>query len=261
MQLTQARHLYEGAVILIDEIRPARVVEIDKTANEEILIVTLAFQDSPTVGMISYHRYQDVPLCVIPSVGWKVHHRNRSLTKPVTGETTSTLITPVYCVRNYWGANVSHQVVTRLVEHHAVVTYIPTSLDRLPGEGQPTPQPDGPNDVRFFRLHGVGPSVLRTGDDVRRHLAKITEMHNREHGRRDDLDNRLAPLYPPNECSRCVRGPHGLDPVEVVITRTERDVEFSDLPRDWDYALYPALAHARITAAGVPAQVNTGEEV
>ncbi|MCX5079030.1 hypothetical protein OG321_42300 [Streptomyces sp. NBC_00424] len=258
MQLTQARHLYEGAVILIDEIRPARVIEIDKTSNAEILIVTLAFQDSPTVGMISYHRYQDVRLCVIPSVGWQIHHRERSR-KPGTGHYTSTLITPVYCVRN-WGADMGHQVVTRLVEHHSVVTYTPTSLDRLPGEGQPTPQPAGPNDVRFYQLLGVGPAVLRTGDDVRQRLAKIADIHNREHGPRDDRNNRLAPLYPPNECSPCVRGPHDLDPVEVVITRTERDIEFWDLPQNWDYALYPALAHARITAAGVPAQVNTGEE-
>ncbi|MCY0924212.1 MULTISPECIES: hypothetical protein [unclassified Streptomyces] len=207
-----------------------------------------------------YRPDQAVKLCVIPSVGWRIHHRHRSQTGS-SGEQVSSLITPVYCVRNYWGGEVSHQVVKRLVEHHEVVTYTPISLDRLPGEGQPTPQPDGPNDVRFFRLHEVGPSVLLTGDDVRQQLAKITEIHNREHGRRVHLDNKLAPLYPPNECSRCVRGPHDLDPMEVVITRTERDIEFSDLPQEWDYALYPALAHARITAAGVPAQVKTGGEV
>ncbi|MFE2170294.1 hypothetical protein ACFXB3_35320 [Streptomyces sp. NPDC059447] len=251
MQQIEAANLYEGAVILLDEVRPARVIRIiRKQPGEKIAVALQSTADNALSTVELYQPEDTVRLCSVPSVHWSIHHGYRD---PKTGATrgsyVSTPIGPVYCVRDHWAYTAGHQVVSRLVEHHTVTTYVPISLNQLPGEGRPTERPANPGDSRFYRLNKVGPYVLRTGDDVRQLLAKIADVHDREHGRRDARNNRLAPLYPPHECSRCVSGPHDLDPVEVTITRTERDIQLSDLPQDWDYALGPAMAHARITAA------------
>ncbi|MFF1561817.1 hypothetical protein [Streptomyces sp. NPDC058279] len=265
MQAIEAASLYEGAVIILDEVRPARVTQIVRQGPGGKIAVTLSTaDDGPLLSAVELYRPDDtVWLSSIPSVRWSILHSHRD---PKTGQAArgthvSGPIGPVYCVRDHWAYEVDHQVVTRLIEHHTVTTYTPISLDQLPGKGQPTPKPANPGDGRFYRLNKIGPNVLRTGDDVRRLLAKIADVHDREHGRRDERNNRLAPLYPPHECSRCVSGPHDLDPVEVTITHTERDIRLSDLPQDWDYALGYAMAHARITAATDRDSTEAGESV
>ncbi|MBT2610573.1 hypothetical protein J7I97_20445 [Streptomyces sp. ISL-87] len=248
MRQIEVRDLYEGAVIL-DGFRPATVTALE-TRSAYTMAVRLhsTGQDARTA---LYSPADTVLLCVVPVVAWRVHHkyRDRSTGEAKGGTHSSSRLSPVDAVRRYWAYGVDHQTVVRLEEEHTVVTSTPVTLDQLPGEGQPTPQAAEMGDRRFYRLHGRGPVVLRTGDDVRQRLATIAEIHDREHGKRDERGNRLAPTHPARRCSRCVFGPNDLEPVEVVITRRYRDIDLSDLPQEWDYELSPAMAHARITAA------------
>ncbi|MFF4323722.1 hypothetical protein [Streptomyces sp. NPDC001568] len=264
MQITRAANLYEGARFIVDGMRTASVDKVQ--GRDGAVLVSSHYDDAgaPTgTRLDTYQPEDDVRLCSIPAVSWSILHSDRD---PNTGQATagthvSGPITPVYCVRDHWAYTVGHQVVTRLIEHHTVTAYTPITLEQLPGEGEPTERPANPDDRRFYRLNEIGPNVLRTGDDVRRLLANIAEVHDREHGRRDERGNKLAPLYPPHECLRCVSGPHDLHPLEVTITRTERDVRLSDLPQDWDYSLGHAMAHARITAANNRDQAEAGDSV
>ncbi|MEU9148521.1 hypothetical protein [Streptomyces sp. NPDC048349] len=251
MKQIQARNLYEGAVILTD-FCPTIVTGLEVRSTGTVAVrlhgTGPTWQPGRTVLYRPHHR---LTLCVVPAVAWRVHHQHRDRnTGQGAGAThTSSRLTPVYTVRQYWANGTDHQAVARLMEEHTVVTSIPITLDQLPGEGQPTPQPAEPGARRFYRLYGRGPTVLRTGDDVRQRLAEITAIHDREHGERDERDNRLAPTCPVRQCSRCVGGPHDLEPLEVVITRSEHETQFADLPQDWDYELTPAMAHKRVVAA------------
>ncbi|MFD9413065.1 hypothetical protein ACFWBN_39630 [Streptomyces sp. NPDC059989] len=251
MEQIQARDLYQHAVIL-DDLRPATVADLEIRSTGTVAVRLHSTGPARRVGRtVLYQPHQKLTLCVVPAVAWRVQHRDRTTGEGKGATHTSSHLTSVYTVRPYWANDTDHQSVTRLVEEHTVVTSTPITLDQLPGQGQPTPQPAQPGARRFYCLYGVGPTVLRTGDDVRQRLAEITAIHEREHGERDERDNRLAPTYPALQCSRCVRGPHDLDPLEVVITRSEHDIQFADLPRDWDYQLTPAMAHARIKAASL----------
>ncbi|MFD3941058.1 hypothetical protein ACFWSF_09555 [Streptomyces sp. NPDC058611] len=249
MQQIEARDLYEGAVILGDDFRSATVADLETRSTGTVAVRLHSTGEPRRAGRSALYRpHHTVTLCTVPRVGWRIHHQDRDRT---TGEGrggihTSTLLTPAYAVRKYWAADAKHQVVARLVEEHSLNIYTPINLDQLPAGGQPTPQPKAGR--RFYRLYGHGPSVLRTGDDVRQRLAGLADIHDREHGERDARDNRLAPTHPIRNCPRCVRGTHDLKPLEVVIIRSEHEIQFSDLPQKWDYALTPAMAYARIIA-------------
>ncbi|WP_405681264.1 hypothetical protein OG239_00020 [Streptomyces sp. NBC_00868] len=250
MRQIEARDLYEGAVIL-DGFRPATVTALE--ARNPYTVALRLHSTGQDTRTALYSTADTVLLCAVPVIAWRVYHqqRDRSTGQGIGAFHSSPPLSPVHAVRQYWAYEAEHQTVVRLEEEHTVVTSTPITLDHLPGEGQPTPQPAEPGDRRFYRLHRHGPPVLRTGDDVRQRLASLDELHDREHGKRDERGNRLAPLHPARRCSRCVVGPHDLEPVEVVITRRCREIDLLELPQEWDYELSPAMAHARITAASL----------
>ena len=261
MRNTEADRLYVGAVVMngihLDTVArlrgegsmfsPAVGIWFESTGPHRPVRRTVV---EPGHGLL---------LARIHSVAWIIHSRHRNA-RVTQGRAH---ISVPCAVRGHWAFRQEWIVVDRLVEEHAVVTYRPILREDLPGRGDATPPPPNPDSSRFFRLFGHGPSVLRTGDDVRGELGRIAEIHRREHGPVDwDMGQRLPSKEDMYSCLRCTRSPYDLMPMEVVVERTYRDVTLDDLPTGWDYELSPAMAYERhlrmgsFTPPGLPGRVS-----
>jgi hypothetical protein len=244
MRSTEASYLHVGAVVLnglhLDTVASLRR---QGSSNSPAVRVTFEPTEPHRPGRHTVvEPDHGFPLARVHSVAWVIHSRHHSAR---TAQPSAHISVP-YCVRDHLAFQQEWTVVDRLVEEHTITSYRPIGLDELPGQGDPTPPPPNPDSSRFYRLFGQGPTVLRTGDTVRAELARLTELHRREHGRTDwDMCQRLPAEGDIYECQQCTRSPNDLVPVEVVVERTYRDVTRDDLPSDWDYELFEARAYER----------------
>ncbi|MCX4826636.1 hypothetical protein OG883_44150 [Streptomyces sp. NBC_01142] len=244
MRSTAAKNLYVGAVVL-NGAHLDTVASLRRQGSSYNPAVRVSFE--PTEAHRSGRHTvvepdHDFPLARIHSVAWVIHSRHRN----ARAAQDRARISVPYCVRDHWAFRQPGIVVDRLSEEHTVITCRPIGLDELPAQGDPTPPPPNPDSSRFYRLYRQGPAVLPTGDGVRAELARLAELHRREHGRTDwDMGQRLPAEGDMYDCSRCTRSPYDLMPMEVAVERTYRDVTLDDLPTDWEYELWSARAYER----------------
>ncbi|MEW1760334.1 hypothetical protein AB0393_27970 [Streptomyces cyaneofuscatus] len=256
MHSTAAKDLYVGAVVM-SGLHPQTVVALDGHGSDLSDGVHILFEPAgplltaPRMTVDPDHAFR---LAQVHHVAWIIHSRHyRSRTA-----TDRAHISVPYAVCDHWAFAAEWSVVDRLAEEHTITTSRPIGLDALPGPGEPTPAPPNPDSSRFYRFYGQGPTVLTTGDAVRAELARLAEIHRREHGRTDwELLQRLPGEGDIRECRQCTRTPDDLVPMEVVIERTYRNVTLRDLPRGWNYELGPAMAYERHLSMGTIISAQT----
>jgi hypothetical protein len=121
-----------------------------------------------------------------------------------------------------------------LTEHTLVQARTITTFEDLPGEGEATPLPDlpaGAHEVkRFFRftraledgsLTGFGPTVLPTGDDVRRFYNWTVTTQDRAQAVRVDVST--------------------LRILDITLIHYTREIQLADLPDDFTASLMGQL--------------------
>lgn len=121
-----------------------------------------------------------------------------------------------------------------LTQHTLIQARTITSFEDLPGEGEATPLPDlpvGAHEVkRFFKftnalkdgsLTGFGPTVLRTGDDVRRFYNWTVTTQDRAQAVHVDVSN--------------------LRILDITLTHYTREIQLADLPDDFTVSLMGQL--------------------
>ncbi|GAA3709427.1 hypothetical protein ACRWOO_29825 [Streptomyces sp. NEAU-PBA10] len=258
MRSTEAKDLYAGAVVLTGT-HLETVASLRRHGSSVIALFEPAAAHRPGRRAVVEPDH-DFVLAQLHSVAWVIHSRHRS----ARSTQDRARVSVPYAVRRHWAFDQEWSVVDRLVEEHTVTSFRPIGLDELPGRGDPTPPPPNPDSSRFYRLRRQGPTVLPTGDAVRAELARLTELHRREHGRTDwEVGQRLPAEGDIYDCRRCTRSPHDLMPMEVVVERTYQDVSLDDLPSDWEYELCPAGAYERhlqmgTVTAGRPPRASVG---
>ncbi|GLF99924.1 hypothetical protein [Streptomyces yaizuensis] len=248
---TEAQHLYPGAAIL-NGLALDIVATVTRDRSSSGPAVRLTFEPAPhTPARVSVHDPEDRLLATaVPKVAWKIryHHPSGQHLRGTPAQHSSSRLSAVYTVRDFYAHSLAHLVVDEIVEEHSVMTHTPICLDDLPGPSEPTPAPPSEHGHRSYTLHRIGPTVLSTGDAVRSRLEQIQDIHVREHGPVHE-DRGVRVLQPAkgdfSDCGRCVTGPYDGTVLEVTVERTYYRVTLDDLPEDWDYELGPEMAHAR----------------
>ncbi|MFI1312905.1 hypothetical protein ACH4TS_22585 [Streptomyces albidoflavus] len=253
-----ANDLYVGAVVLIGT-HLETVESLRRQATRGGLAVSVTFEASepqrPDRHLVVEpdHKFA---LARVHSVAWIIHSRHRN----ARAVQDRARIGVPYALRGHWAFRQKWTVVERLVEEHTVLTHRPLGLDELPGLGAPTPAPPNPDSSRFYRLHRHGPAVLPTGDAVRGKLARLAEVHRRDHGPVDwEMAQRLPAGGDIYNCRSCARSPLDLMPMEVVVERTYRDIVPDALPSTWEYELCTAAAYERHVLLGTVTPSPQGE--
>ncbi|MFI0742809.1 hypothetical protein ACH4PU_32710 [Streptomyces sp. NPDC021100] len=251
MLSTEAQHLYPGAVVMNDPHLDTVATVTRENPGKPAVRVTFEPADPHTLGRTSWHAPEEVlPTTAVAKVVWEIryHHRPGKHLRGAPARSSSRL-SAVYTVRDFHAHRAPHLIVDEIAEEHSVMTYRPIRLEDLPGPDEPTPAPPGEHGARFSALHRIGPTVLATGDAVRARLARLQEIHVREHGPVRE-DRGICVRRPAEDhftaCERCVTpGPYAGTVFEVTIERTYHRVTLDDLPTDWDFELGPAMAHVR----------------
>ncbi|MEV7123929.1 hypothetical protein [Kitasatospora griseola] len=246
MQYTEAQHLFAGATVL-HELAPLRVAELTSRPDGDLAALLVPADGGPADGATRLRVFDPkdgVLLSTEHTVSWTVHYQERAYRRP--GYTSTELRAP-YVVRSHWPFKTPHVVVTRLVEHHRTIAAVPIALTDLPGPGEACEVTPEGGKVFYRRLNG-GPGVLRTGDEVRSHLAHLQNVHDGEHCRLMRL-----PVHAPEmgRCRMCVLHPSELTVLRVTVSESNYDIDVEDLP-DCDYALAPEAAFNRVTEPPVP---------
>ena len=249
MHLVEARHLFPGATVL-DGVTPRRIAFLRTTPAPGRPSTRIVFEphDRHRPGRAFVCRPDDeLLLSVEHKVSWTIHHRHRSeRAGRGQGPVHTARISNTGAVAGHWAYRTDHEIVTRLVEEHTVITTTPITLEQLPGPGQPT-EAAPEHGARFYHLYRGGPSVLRTGDDVRRQLGHLQSIHDRDHRPQWTPELQHNPdIY---QCAQCAPGAYDLMPLVVLIERAFGDLALEQLP-DYEYELGPEAAFARIKAAG-----------
>lgn len=253
-----AKDLYVGAVVLVGT-HLETVESLRRQVSPDGMAVGVSFEPTepqrPDLHLVVDPDHQ-FALARVHSVAWIIHSRHRN----ARAVQDRTRVGVPYALCGHWAFRQKWNVVERLVEEHTVVTHRPLGLDELPGLGAPTPAPPNPDSSRFYRLHRQGPAVLSTGDAVRSELARLAEVHRRDHGPTDwEMAQRLPAGGDIYDCRSCARSPLDLMPMEVVVERTYRDVVLDDLPGDWEYELCTAAAYERHVLMGTVTPPPRGE--
>lgn len=242
MHQIDAGHLHPGATVL-DGVTPRRLAAVH--VGPQSVFLVFDHRDGSPGRTRECARDQTLLLTTEHKVSWTVHHQQRD---PRTGRGHGAVhtarIANTGAVTAHWAYTAAHQVVTRLVEEHTVITSTPLTLQQLPGPGQATAAAP-PSGSRFFHLLR-GPAVLSTGDAVREHLQRLQNEHDQRHRPQWRPDSEHNPdIY---QCAACAPGPLDLVLFEVVIERTFYDITPNQLP-DFAYELGQAAAFERITVA------------
>ncbi|MFJ3097897.1 hypothetical protein [Streptomyces hydrogenans] len=261
MQYTEAKNLYPGAVVL--DGADLRTVEyIDSRIrgfDGDWVRLTYARTEeerrefTPAVTR-TYGPDNELLLAEVHAVAWRIRYHHGPLQyRRGTPPVHESYIQVPYCVRSNLAHHRNHPTAVELIEEHSVVAHRPIPLDELPGPGKPTPQPDGKHDKRFHKLFGFGPTVLPTGDDIRRRLEEIQNIHVREHG--PVHEERGVRVRKPADddfrnCLRCTRSPYDGMVMEVTIRRTRFQVTVADIPPEYEYQLGPEAAFHRHVLMG-----------
>ncbi|MET9778994.1 hypothetical protein ABZ023_32890 [Streptomyces sp. NPDC006367] len=254
-----AKDLYVGAVVLSGT-HLETVESLRRQVSPDGMAVGVSFEATEQQQRPGRHLVvepdHEFTLARVHSVAWIIHSRHRNAR---TIQDRARIAVP-YALRRHWASRQKWNVVERLVEEHTVITHRPLGLDELPGLGVPTPAPPTPDSSRFYRLHRQGPAVLPTGDAVRGELARLAELHRRDHGPTDwDMAQRLPARGNIYNCLSCARSPFDLMPVEIVVERTYWDVVLDDLPSGWEYELCTAAAYERHLLMGTVTPPPPGE--
>ncbi|MFD7556494.1 hypothetical protein ACFV9E_18390 [Streptomyces sp. NPDC059835] len=249
---TEAQHLYPGAVVMNGRSLDT-VAAVTREHSPSGPAIRLAYEPAGphAPARTALHDPGEQLLnTAVPKVAWTIryHHRAGKHLRGTPAQHSSSRLSPVGAVRDFYAHRLAHLVVDEIVEEHSVVTHTPIRLEDLPGPGEPTPAPPGEHGYRGYTLHRVGPTVLSTGDAVRARLAALQDIHVREHG--PVHEDRGVRVRQPAEgdftaCGRCAPGPYDGTVFEVTIERTYHRVTLDDLPADWDYELGPEMAYAR----------------
>lgn len=261
MQYTEARYLYPGAVVLDGaHLRTVEYIESRiRGFDGDWVRLTYARTEEerrefkPAVTR-TYGPDDQLLLAEVHAVAWRIRYQGEPLQYGrVTPALHESYFQVPYCVRSHYSLRFNHLTVQQLVEEHSVVAHRPIPLGELPGPGESTPQPDGEHDKRFYKLFGFGPTVLSTGDDVRRRLEEIQTIHVREHG--PVHEERGVRVQKPAEndfshCLRCTRSPYDGMVMEVTIRRTRFQVTIGDIPPEYEYELGPEAAFHRHVLMG-----------
>ncbi|MER8119197.1 hypothetical protein [Streptomyces sp. NPDC094031] len=253
-----ANDLYVGAVVLIGtRLETVESLRRQATRGGTAVGVTFEATEPQRLGRhLVVEPDHEFALARVHSVAWIIHSRHRNA-RAVQDRAP---IGVPYALRGHWAFRQKWNVVERLVEEHTVLTHRPLGLDELPGLGAPTPAPPNPDSSRFYRLHRHGPAVLSTGDAVRGELARLAEVHRRDHGPIDwEMAQRLPAGGDIYSCRSCARSPLDLMPMEVVVERTYRDIFLDALPSTWEYELCTAAAYERHVLLGTVTPPPRGE--
>ncbi|MFE6274075.1 hypothetical protein ACFVQ9_35400 [Streptomyces goshikiensis] len=251
MILTEAQHLYPGAVVMNGRrLDTVAAVTRNRSPLKPAVLVTFEPAHPHAPGRTFRHDPEAQLLTTaVPKVAWEIRYRHRG-GRHLRGRTTqlSSRLSALYTVRDFYAHRAPHLVVDEIVEEHSVMTHTPVRLEDLPGPGEPTPAPPGEHGARHYALHRLGPTVLSTGDAVRDRLAELQDVHVRGHSPvREERGVRVRRPADGNfaDCGLCVSGPYGGTVFEVTIERTYHRVTLDGLPAGWDYELGPEMAHAR----------------